>query len=137
MQYAIACDVQPSCIIRWGPLESDAVTGSVDKCEILRWTRSCGNMRVGQCECHGSAGSATLNICTCYGLSITGISMIAGCLIYVHWLKMAVWLSRAQLALYDLTYLNCYLLFRSKLCVEENKQLHVKLCTMSQTSPYL
>ena len=61
VQYVIACDVQPSCVIRWGPLECDAVTGSVDKCQVLRWTRSCNEGQVGgcdsQCECCGSAGS--------------------------------------------------------------------------------
>ena len=41
VQYVIACDVQLSCIIRWGPLECDAVTGSVNKCQVLRCPRSC------------------------------------------------------------------------------------------------
>ena len=60
VQYVIACDVQPSCVIRWGPLECDAVTGSVDKCQILRWTKSCNEGHVGgcggQCECHTYTG---------------------------------------------------------------------------------
>ena len=50
VQYVIACDVQPSCVIRWGPLECDAVTGSVDKCQVLRWTRSCNERQVHICD---------------------------------------------------------------------------------------
>ena len=58
VQYVIACDVQPSCVIRWGPLECDAVTGSVDTCQVLRWTRSCNEGQMGgcgrQCEWSGA-----------------------------------------------------------------------------------